>query len=91
MIEHLSYTVEPASCGLEALEKVRNSTTPFMAIMMDIKMHDIYEFETTKITRELEQEKGCCNIIIAVIAYALAGDRKYCLKVGMNDYINKPI
>ncbi len=90
MIEHLGYRVEPASCGLEAIEKVRNSTTPFMAIMMDVKMHGMDGFETTKIIRKLEQEKGYCNIIIAVTAHALAGDRERCLKAGMNDYISKP-
>ena len=91
MIEHLGYAVEAASCGREAIEKVRAAAKPFMAILMDVSMHDMDGFETTKIIRKLEQEKGFFNTIIAVTAHALAGDRERCLEAGMNDYISKPI
>jgi CheY-like chemotaxis protein len=91
MIEHLGYAVETASCGKEAIEKVRAATAPFMAIMMDVKMRDMDGFAVTKAIRKLEREKGYSNTIIAVTAHALAGDRERCLKAGMNDYISKPI
>ncbi len=91
MIEHLGYAVEIAECGLEAIEKVRAATAPFMAILMDIQMHGMDGFEATKNIRTLEQEKGYRNTIIAVTAHALAGDRERCLEAGMNDYISKPI
>jgi len=91
MIEHLGYAVETASCGLEAIEKVRAATRPYMAIMMDVKMRDMNGFEATKTIRKLEQQKGYCNTIIAVTAHALAGDRERCMEAGMNDYISKPI
>jgi len=91
MIEHLGYAVELASCGQEAIEKVRAATGPFMAILMDVKMRDMDGFEATKSIRKLEQEKGYSNTIIAVTAHALAGDRESCLEAGMNDYISKPI
>ena len=91
MVEHLGYAVEAASCGQEAIEKVRAATRPFMAILMDVNMHDMDGFAATKAIRALEQEKGYCSTIIAVTAHALAGDRARCLAAGMNDYISKPI
>ncbi len=91
MVEHLGYAVEAASCGKEAIEKVRIATQPFVAILMDVNLHDMNGFEVTKAIRALEQKKGYCNSIIAVTAHALAGDRTRCLEAGMNDYISKPI
>ena len=91
MIEHLGYCVEAVSSGEEAIEIVKASTEPFMAIMMDVNMGDIDGFETTAIIRKIEQEKGFSNTIIAVTAHAQAGDSERCLKAGMNDYISKPI
>lgn len=91
VLEHIGYAVETATCGREAIEKVRASTRPFIAILMDVQMHDMDGFEATKIIRELEQEKGYYNTIIAVTAHAMAGDRERCLAAGMDDYISKPI
>ena len=94
MLEHLGYAVEPASCGQEAIEKVRTATAPFMAILMDVKMQR-REMDSRQrkpyAALEVEQEKGFSNTIIAVTAHALAGDRERCLEAGMNDYISKPI
>ncbi len=91
MLEHLGYTVETASCGREAIEKVRTSATPFMAVLMDVEMQDINGFKVTQIIRRLERGRGYSTPIIAITAHALAGDREHCLKAGMNDYISKPI
>lgn len=91
LLEHLGYNVEGVASGAEAIEELRTTTTPFIAIMMDVNMQGMDGFATTKIIRELEQEKGHSNTIIAVTAHAGAGDRKRCLEAGMNDYISKPI
>ena len=91
IIEHLGYTVEGASSGIEAVEKVRARSTPYMAILMDINMHEMNGLEATRIIRHLEKTKGYFNTIIAVTAHALAGDRERFLESGMNDYISKPI
>lgn len=91
MIEHFGYKVETATCGLEAVEKVRLRLKPFMVILMDINMPDISGLEATKIIRELEKTRDERNIIYAVTAHALDGDRERCLEAGMNDYIIKPI
>jgi CheY-like chemotaxis protein len=91
MIEHLGYTVITASTGQEAINAVRSSRVPFVAVLMDVQMHDMDGFEATRAIRVIEQEKGYSNTIIAVTAHALAGDRERCLDAGMNDYISKPI
>jgi two-component system sensor histidine kinase/response regulator len=91
LLEHLGYNVEVVTSGEEAIEKVRATTTPFMAILMDVNMEGMDGFAAIKIIREIEQEKGYSNTIIAVTAHAQDGDRSYCLDAGMNDYISKPI
>ena len=45
----------------------------------------------TKIIRENERISGEHIPIIAMTAYALNGDRERILKLGMDDYISKPI
>ncbi len=91
MIEYLGYEVEAASSGFDAIEKVKNSTKPYMAILMDINLPDMNGMEATKIIRGMEDAKGYRSTIIAVTAHALAGDHKRCLEAGMDDYIAKPI
>jgi len=93
ILEHLGYKVETADSGHAAIEKLLTAPQHFLAILMDVQMQDIDGFEATKIIRELEF-KGTLtqeNIIIAITAHALAGDRDRCLKAGMNDYISKPL
>ncbi|MFZ5932329.1 MAG: response regulator [Pseudomonadota bacterium] len=91
MLEHLGYTVETALSGQEAIDKVRAASAPFMVILMDVQMPGMDGFTAMKHIRELERQKGYRNIIIAVTAQALAGDRERCLAAGMDDYISKPI
>lgn len=91
LVEHLGYAVVAAASGAQAIEIIRAAHEPFMAILMDIKMNGLDGFETTAIIRAIEIEKGYSQPIIAVTAYAFAGDRQRCLDAGMNDYISKPI
>lgn len=91
MLENLGFSVDTASCGTEALEQVENSKTPYSAILMDVQMHDMDGYETTRRIREIEKKRNYRNRIIGVTAHALAGDKERCIEVGMDDYMTKPI
>jgi PAS domain S-box-containing protein len=80
-------TVETASNGLEAIEKVKNNT--YDLIFMDIQMPHM---DGTTATREIKK-LGILNLppIIAMTAYAMEEDKAKFLTAGMDDYIAKPI
>jgi PAS domain S-box-containing protein len=80
-------TVETASNGLEAIEKVKNNT--YDLIFMDIQMP---QMDGTTATREIKK-LGIPNLppIVAMTAYAMEEDREKFLSAGMDDYIAKPI
>lgn len=58
-------------------------------IFMDIQMPLMNGYEATKIIRELKSGKKIP--IIAVTAGAEKEEKEKCIKIGMNDYISKPI
>jgi two-component system, sensor histidine kinase and response regulator len=77
--------MENGKLVVDALKK-----TSYDLIFMDVQMPEMDGFEATKIIREMEGEKKHTPII-AMTAHAMKGDRERCLKVGMDDYITKPI
>lgn len=91
MLEHLGYTADIAKNGAEAVQKIRDCRSPYLAILMDVQMQDMDGYQTTGEVRALEKEKGMRHFIIGVTAHALAGDRQRCLDAGMDDYMSKPI
>ena len=59
---------------------------------MDVQMPELDGIETTKIIRESENYRHVQNIpIIALTAYAMAGDKDKCLAAGMDSYLAKPV
>ena len=80
--------------GSECLEKLKENngstslTTCFDIILMDMEMPVMNGYEAATIIRDELKN----NIpIIAMTAHAVAGERKKCLSLGMNDYISKPL
>jgi len=74
--------------GVEALKELDKQ--PFDLILMDCQMPIMDGYETTEIIRKSSADYK--NIyIIAMTANAMEGDKEKCLKVGMNEYISKPI
>jgi CheY-like chemotaxis protein len=75
--------------GLSAVEAWDESDYDF--ILMDVQMPVMDGLSATRMIRERESERGGHTIIIALTAYAMAGDRKRCLDAGMDEYMSKPI
>jgi CheY-like chemotaxis protein len=82
---HLADTVSNGFEVLDALEKMS-----YDLILMDCQMPGMNGFETT---RKIRKQEGATRHIpiIALTADALAGEREKCLKMGMDDYLSKPV
>ena len=88
MLQRLGYQSDTVETGVAAIEAVENGA--YDVVLMDMRMPQMDGIEATRRIRQLGQ-----NIlqpwIIAMTANASSEDRDYCLKVGMNDYLSKPI
>jgi PAS domain S-box-containing protein len=82
------YKVTAVNNGIEAVESVQNGK--YDLVLMDIQMPEMDGLSATEVIRNFNDYKR--NIpIIALTAHALMGDREKCIKIGMDDYISKPI
>jgi len=90
MLRHLGVGVELAENGRDALEKLR--AEPFDLVLMDVQMPVMDGVKTTKAIRSGEAgESNAAVPIIAMTAFALAGDRENLMAAGMQDYLAKPV
>jgi CheY-like chemotaxis protein len=79
-----------ASDGYLALELLK--THRFDIVLMDVQMPELDGIEATRIIRTSENYSHVQNIpIIALTAYAMAGDKDKCLEAGMDSYLAKPV
>jgi CheY-like chemotaxis protein/HPt (histidine-containing phosphotransfer) domain-containing protein len=86
----MGHTVVAVGSGREALDLLADRI--FDAIVMDIQMPEMDGLQTTGVIRDYELASGGRRTpIIAMTAYALAGDRERCLAAGMDGYISKPV
>jgi CheY-like chemotaxis protein/anti-sigma regulatory factor (Ser/Thr protein kinase) len=88
MLKKLGYRADIAANGLEVLEALNRQ--PYDIVFMDIRMPMMDGFEATRTVRERWPEAKQPRII-AITAFALAGDKEKCLESGMDDYIGKPV
>ncbi|MCI8808668.1 MAG: PAS domain-containing protein [Oscillibacter sp.] len=85
-------TVDVASDGAEAVEKVQHSADdPYDLILMDIQMPVMDGIEATKAIRALTDPKLASLPIVAITANAFEEDRQRVLSAGMNGHLGKPI
>ncbi|MBC7915575.1 MAG: response regulator, partial [Pyrinomonadaceae bacterium] len=84
----LGYKTETADNGLKALNRIQQEA--FDVILMDIQMPEMDGLEATTNIRNLPPSQAQ-PYIIAMTANAMQEDREMCLKVGMDDYIAKPL
>jgi len=88
MLEQLGCRVDMAANGQEALDQLR--LLPYDVVLMDGEMPVMDGFTTTREIRRRERD-GTRQLIIAMTAKAMQGDRERCLKAGMDDYLPKPV
>lgn len=88
MLKQLGYDFKIANNGVEAIEALRK--TDYALIVMDIEMPIMDGISAAQAIRT-EWQTPNHPYIIALTAYAMAGDRQRCLDAGMQDYITKPI
>jgi signal transduction histidine kinase/CheY-like chemotaxis protein len=82
--------IDVAKDGQAALKMFQKNR--YDLIFMDCQMPILDGFEATKQIRGIEKEEARGETpIVALTADAMIGDREKCIKVGMNDYLNKPI
>lgn len=84
----MGYTVDIASNGAEALQKL--ATRNYALILMDCQMPVLDGYETTRRIRRMQGEL-VHTPIVAMTANAMAGDREQCLEAGMDNYLTKPL
>lgn len=88
MLESKGFSCDIAHDGREALKACLSKD--YDIIFMDCQMPVMDGYESTEKIRTAEGNKKH-NVIIAMTANAMEGDRNKCIEAGMDDYISKPI
>jgi PAS domain S-box-containing protein len=89
MLEKRGHRVVVANNGREALDALAKDT--FDLVFMDVQMPEMDGFEATAGIREKEKGTGRHQVVIALTAHAMKGDRERCVAGGMDAYLSKPI
>ena len=88
MLKRIGYNADIASNGVEAVEAVESIS--YDLVFMDISMPEMDGLTACSIIRG-NKTLAKQPVIIAMTANAMSGDRENYLKVGMDDYISKPV
>jgi CheY-like chemotaxis protein len=87
MLKKLGYRADLAANGQEAIEALKRQH--YDIVLMDVKMPVLNGWDAAREIRRLWPDNG--PKVIALTAYALAGDREKCIEYGMDGYIAKPV
>ncbi|MBF0625239.1 MAG: response regulator [Magnetococcales bacterium] len=91
MFKRLGFIPDLAQNGLEVLERVKRRD--YDLIFMDVQMPEMDGMAAVRTLREWERTSGRARhvTVVALTAFALAGDHQACLAAGMDDYLCKPV
>ncbi len=87
-LERFGCDVTVVGDGRMALDALQENS--FDLVLMDVQMPVMDGIEATTAIRESEQSTGRHQVIIAMTAHAMSGDRERLLNSGMDDYLSKP-
>ncbi len=87
ILNRVEIEVVVANNGEEGVEKYKNNIGEYDLILMDLQMPVLNGYEAAKRIREFDTKIP----IIALSAAITSKDRQKILKIGMNDYLVKPI
>ncbi|CAE6519781.1 unnamed protein product [Rhizoctonia solani] len=88
-LRKMNFNAEAANNGKEVLAALERRT--YDLILMDCQMPEMDGYEATMCIRQLESVEVRSVPIIAMTASAIRGDKEKCLRVGMSDYLSKPV
>ncbi|OIQ98820.1 signal transduction histidine-protein kinase BarA [mine drainage metagenome] len=89
LLERRGLRIDTVANGQEALRALE--TVPYDLVLMDVQMPVMDGLEATRRIRQAGSRVLNPEVpIVALTAYAMAGDRERCLEAGMDDYIAKP-
>ena len=88
LLNKLGHQVDIAENGGQAVDMVQRHD--YDLVLMDLQMPVVDGIEATRMIRALPSDKSKTTIV-AMTANAMDGDREFCLGVGMDDYMSKPI
>jgi len=90
MLKKLGYHADKVTNGKEVLNALEQKH--YDLILMDVQMPEMNGLEATReIRRRWPSGAAGAPKIVALTAYAIAGDREKCLGAGMDNYLCKPI
>jgi PAS domain S-box-containing protein len=90
ILNKLGHRCITAADGSKALECLAQGHIDI--ILMDVQMPEMDGLETTRRIRNAPQFAHLRDIpIIALTAFAMAGDREKCIDAGMSEYLAKPV
>ncbi|MEW9094773.1 MAG: response regulator [Clostridiaceae bacterium] len=87
LIKILGWKSKVVNNGIEVIEALKRDS--YNLILMDISMPEMGGIEAMKIIKSTKKFEKIP--IIALTAYALSEDRERLIKLGMDDYLSKPI
>ena len=90
MLKGLGHSVTAVGDGRSAVQAVREGS--FDCVLMDIQMPEMDGVEATRAIRNAAEFGAKAQTpIIALTAYAMAGDREKFMAAGLDDHVAKPV
>ncbi|KHK00613.1 PAS domain S-box protein [Desulfovibrio sp. TomC] len=90
MLQKAGHTVDMVDNGAKVIDRLREAA--YDCILMDVQMPVMDGVAATKAIRADASLGPRARVpIIAMTAYAMAGDREKFLAAGMDDYVSKPV